>query len=365
MNESKFITGAVGEQGQRRQPASSTREFNDKQGSKNKEEFLGARFFLAPMAGWTNLPYRRLCHRGGSEFSTTELVSARGIVYNGLEPAWRYLQIDPATEGAVAIQLFGSEPEDFVKAFEVLRAEPRLQDISAIDINMGCPVKKVCQTGAGSALMLTPLKAAAVIAALKPLCERENLLLTAKFRKAYAKNDNNAVEFALALAGAGADRLCLHARTAAQMYSGQADWSLFAEVKGALAAHGYKDLPLVANGDIKSRSDCEQIYRDSQVDAFMIGRAATGDPYIFNRIKEPDFVEPVPAEKVDDLLRCYREMSMLFGEYTTAREFRALIMPWLKGFKSATELRRQCTTLSSAQEWESFIRSLENFFGVL
>lgn len=94
------------------------------------------------MAGFSHLPFRRLCHKGQCDFNTTELVSARGIIYNGLEPSWRYLLIDPESEGPVAIQLFGSEPDDFVRACDKIMADPILKQCTTIDINMGCPVKK-------------------------------------------------------------------------------------------------------------------------------------------------------------------------------------------------------------------------------
>lgn len=324
-------------------------------------EFREQRYFLAPMAGFSHLPFRRLCHNGQCDFNTTELVSARGIVYNGLQPSWRYLLIDPQTEGPVAIQLFGSEADDFLRACEQIMADPILQQCTAIDINMGCPVKKVCQTGAGSALMLNPDKAVSIVRALKKYLAGSGIFVTAKFRKGYYADDNTAVDFALALAEAGADRLCLHARTAKQMYSGHADWSLFASVKTALIKHGFAEIPFIANGDIKSLADCQKIKDMADVDGFMIGRAACGDPWIFQTIKNGQ--STVSAEqRIAALKQCLLEMCEFFGEYTACHEFRSLIMPWIKGRAQASALRQVCGQIANLYGWLEFLDNLVNFY---
>lgn len=327
----------------------------------SQTEFQSQQYFLAPMAGFSHLPFRRLCHKGQCDFNTTELVSARGIVYNGLAPSWRYLKIDPATEGPVAIQLFGAEVDDFLYACEKIMSDPVLSKCAAIDINMGCPVKKVCQTGAGSALMLTPTKAANIIRELKRYLSFSSVFVTAKFRKGFYAEDNTAVNFALTLAEAGVDRLCLHARTAKQMYSGHADWSLFAEVKTALCKNGFNHIPFIANGDIKSQADCLQIKEMADVDGFMIGRAACGNPWIFQTMKTAK--DTVTAmQRVTALKECLLEMCEFFGEYTACHEFRSLIMPWLKGRNNSSVLRQTCGQIATLNDWLTFLDKLIDFF---
>lgn len=327
----------------------------------SRAEFQAQKYFLAPMAGFSHLPFRRLCHNGQCDFNTTELVSARGIVYNGLEPSWRYLMIDPLTEGPVAIQLFGSEVDDFLYACEKIIADPILQQCAAIDINMGCPVKKVCQTGAGSALLLTVDKAANIVKALKRYLADSGIFVTAKFRKGYYATDNTAVDFALHLAEAGVDRLCLHARTAKQMYSGKADWPLFADVKSALVKHGFADVPFLANGDIKTQADCLLLKDMANVDGFMIGRAACGNPWIFQTLKTGE--DTVSGdERVKALRQCLLEMCAYFGEYTACHEFRSLIMPWLKGRHNSALLRQRCGQIANLADWLAFLEELANFF---
>lgn len=325
------------------------------------EEFKKQRLFLAPMAGYSNLPFRRLCHGGGVDFNTTELVSARGIVYNGLEPSLRYLLIDEDTEGPAAIQLFGCDADDFYIAVQKILDNPTLSRCSAIDINMGCPVKKVCQTGAGAALMQKPEQAVKIVQKLQPLCAGAGKYLTCKFRKGYLQEENTAAEFALALAEAGVDRICIHARTAKQMYAGKADWAVFATVKNKLLTHGFGYLPLIANGDIKSAADCRTIQDMAEVSGFMIGRAACGNPYIFAEIKNPEF--KVTAErKIEDLQTCYLQMTEMLGEITAGKEFRSMIMPWIKGYAHSTAYRQLCGKLTYKSEWLNFFPTLLDLF---
>ena len=160
---------------------------------------------LAPMAGFSSLPFRIICNRMGASYCPTELVSARSIRYNGIGKSLRYMRISPSEEGITAIQLFGSEPEDFEAAIETIMSTPVLQDVSIIDINMGCPVPKVVKTGSGSALMESPDKAAAIVKVCKKTLESvcRNVPVTVKTRIGYNAEDKGKPDFAKALADAG------------------------------------------------------------------------------------------------------------------------------------------------------------------
>lgn len=246
---------------------------------------LSNNIWLAPMAGTSDLTYRRICRRCGAGLTVTELVSARGIRYSGVEGAnFRYLVIDPA-EKPVWIQLFGFDPADFRSACEQIAAHPLLRQCSGIDINMGCPVKKVIQTGAGSALMRTPDTAAAIVRTVRETAEAAGTgwSVSVKIRKGFAAGDCAAPAFAVAMAEAGADLITVHGRTADQLYSGTADWRCIAETRAALRAAGYT-LPLIANGDVTDAASARAILRATGADGLMIGRAAQGNPWIFRTV---------------------------------------------------------------------------------
>lgn len=243
--------------------------------------------WLAPMAGTSDLTYRRICRRYGAGLTVTELVSARGIRYSGVEGAnFRYLVIDPA-EKPVWIQLFGFDPDDFRSACEQIAAHPLLRQCDGIDINMGCPVRKVIQTGAGSALMRTPDTAAAIVRAVRKAADAAGTgwSVSVKIRKGFGPGDCTAPAFAVAMAEAGADLITIHGRTADQLYSGTADWDAIAKTRAALRSAGHI-LPLIANGDVTDAASARAILRATGADGLMIGRAAQGNPWIFRAVTD-------------------------------------------------------------------------------
>ena len=188
---------------------------------------------LSPMAGFSSLPFRIICNEMGTAYCPTELVSARSIRYNGIDKSLRYMRISPSEEGITAIQLFGSEPEDFTAAIETIMSTPVLQEVSIIDINMGCPVPKVVKTGSGSALMEDPSRAAAIVKACKKALEGicRNIPVTVKTRIGYNADDKGKPDFAKALADAGCDMLCVHGRTRPQMYHGESSNEAIASMR--------------------------------------------------------------------------------------------------------------------------------------
>ncbi|MDD2533463.1 MAG: tRNA dihydrouridine synthase DusB [Eubacteriales bacterium] len=329
---------------------------------------------LAPMAGTTDATYRPICHGLGAGLVVTELVSARGITYDpDLKRSWRYLEITPEAEKPVAIQLFGADPDDFYRAILKIHENPILSQCDLIDINMGCPVPKVVRGGEGSALMKTPDIAARVIeasvralatiagagadvssagsAAVKPL--------TVKFRKGWDAESVNAVEFAQICQNAGTAAITIHARTRDQFYSGKADWEIIAAVKAAV------QIPVYGNGDLNNLGDARKMIDQTGVDGLMIGRAALGNPWIFDQLQTElgggIWSPPSAAEKAAMMRRHVYGLSQHLGEFTGVTEMRKQLAAYLRGTRDAAHwknLAMQAKTLADVEtvlnDWLDF-----------
>jgi tRNA-dihydrouridine synthase B len=309
---------------------------------------------LAPMAGTSSVVFRSICHRYGADFSTTELVSARGIAYkHSLEPSFRYLELDPVHGGPCSIQLFGYEPEDFSRAVPMILEDPRLSSAMAIDINMGCPVPKVVKTGAGSALMKNWLLASQIIEATVRACEPYHKPVTVKFRKGWDELQSDTVGFAKMCIDSGAKGLTLHARTRDQMYRGRADWNCIAEVKSATAHTG---IPLIGNGDVNDGTSAKAMMELTGVDGVAIGRAAQGNPYIFSQIRafidgrDSALYVPTPEERVSVMLEHLAGLISHIGEAQACKEMRSQIAYYFKGQRFASEYKAAAMSADSFDE---------------
>ena len=309
---------------------------------------------LSPMAGFSSLPFRIICNEMGAGYSPTELVSARSIRYNGIDKSLRYMRISPSEEGITAIQLFGSEPEDFQAAIRTIMATPVLQEVKIIDINMGCPVPKVVKTGSGSALMEDAARASAIVKACKTtlaeLCL--NVPVTVKTRIGYNAEDKGKPGFAKALADAGCDMICVHGRTRPQMYHGDSSNEALALMREAV--RGY-DIPFFANGDITDVSSAKKIIEETGCDGIMIGRAARGNPWIFEQVaaglagKEmPAF--PDIADRKNMLIRELEGRLKYLPEDVAVREFRSVMPFYIKGIPGSAQLKVKLCGATGAEE---------------
>lgn len=209
----------------------------------NLDTYLATPLWLAPMAGVTDRAFRSLCLRHGAGLTFSEMVSAKGLEYNGVKT---FALTDPAEDEAVlAVQLFGSEPDCMAR--QAVRVAERLGDrLALIDVNMGCPVRKVVRRGEGSALMQTPKLASDII---RSIVDAVDVPVTAKFRSGWTNEEKNAVDFAKRLEQAGVSLVSVHGRSARQMYRGNADWDVIAQVKEAVA------IPVAGSGDVFSHDD--------------------------------------------------------------------------------------------------------------
>lgn len=300
---------------------------------------------LAPMASVADTAYRTLNMEHGACMCTGELVSAKGLCY-GSKGSAELCRITPA-ERPMGLQLFGSEPEFIAEAVKLLLPyEP-----DWIDLNMGCPVPKVVNGGAGSALMRDPQLAAKLVQAA--VNAAGNTPVTVKMRIGWDESSINAMEFAKTVEGAGAAAICVHGRTRTQFYNGTADWSQIAAVKQAVS------VPVIGNGDVKSGRDCLQMYEETGCDLVMVGRATYGNPWIFEEITAAvegrDFTPPTIEERLNEMLRHIRMMLAKSekSETLAMREVRKHALWYLRGRPGAAAFRAACCDLRSYADAEA------------
>lgn len=300
---------------------------------------------LAPMAGYTDRAMRLVCREWGCEYSVTEMVSAKAVVYND-KKTFSLAKILP-DEGPVAIQIFGSEPEIMAEAAARLEKPEEGAFPSAIDINMGCPVHKIFSNGEGSALMKSPELIERIVRATK---QAVSIPVTVKLRSGIDQKSINAIECALAAEEGGASMVCLHGRTRVQMYGGAANREIIKNVKQRL------HIPLVANGDITSAEAALTMLSDTGADGIAIGRGAVGNPFIFSEI-----LSALNGERCESVTLNTRAKTALFhlktaisdkGEATATAEARKQIALYLKGFRGAANLRGKINTATTYGEIE-------------
>ena len=279
---------------------------------------LHGRLTLAPMAGVTDFAFRRVCRELGAALTTTEMVSAKALVYK--DEKTKSLLYIPEGERPCAVQIFGHEPEIMAEAAPMAL---ELSGAEILDINMGCPVGKIVKSGDGSALMRDPELAGRIIERVKKAVDKP---VTVKFRKGWDNGSVNAVDFARMCQQAGADAIAVHGRTRTQMYAGRADWDIIKAVKQAV------NIPVTANGDIFEPEDAEHILRYTGCDLAMIGRGSFGNPWLFQRanaLLEGKEIPELPPlrERIDLAVGQIEELSQYAGERIACLEARHQL-PW-------------------------------------
>ncbi len=285
---------------------------------------------LAPMAGFSDAPFRLLCREYGAAWAVTEMVSSMGVVMNGKKS----FEIGEPYSGEpnLVIQLFGSDPQIMAEAGAKLYEEFKPV---ALDINMGCPVPKIVKNGGGACLLQTPDLAHDLIQALDKAVP---VPVSAKIRLGWDKY--NAIEVAKALESGGAASVALHGRTRAQAYTGQADWDKIEEVSSQLS------IPLIGSGDVISKAMFDE--RKHKAKGIMIGRGAIGRPWIFQEVLGGQSLE------IPEIVRLAYRHSLLnvewYGEHTGMRQMRGVLPHYFKGFAGANRVRQQITQVSSLDD---------------
>lgn len=329
-------------------------------------------FILAPLAGITDAPFRRICGEMSAAMVYSEMVSAKGLWYKDKNTD-KLLDILPG-EAPVSYQIFGHEPEIVAEAVQMLNRRPHV----LLDINMGCPVPKIVRNEEGSALMRKPELAYEVVHAAVEASEKP---VTVKIRAGWNDAEKNAVEVARAIEAAGAAAVAVHGRTREQFYSGSADWTVIADVKQAVS------IPVIGNGDVTDIASARRMMQETGCDLVMIGRGALGNPWIFEQLawawEHGEFDSacgtggraasdaqaamqgeatapklPDKQEKIRMMLRHFDDVCALKGEYTAVREMRKHVGWYLKGLPGAAAFRGKINQINDAAALAEAIRNI-------
>lgn len=300
---------------------------------------------LAPLAGYSDAPFRAVCRRRGADLTFTEMISADSLALarpqsKGFQKTLGLLDAEP-DDHPLAAQLFGKDPEHLAAACRIIQNERPLE---WIDLNAGCPVRKVVNSGHGVALMRDPLLLGQIVRRMR---QATSLPLTVKLRAGAEKI--NVLDCASICMREGADAVIVHPRTRAQMFGGVANWSLIAAVKQALS------IPVIGNGDVQSGADAVRLLASTHCDAVMIGRAAVARPWIFQQIKAVLAGEPEPPECNGKqrlaLLKEHVALSLRYkGESRTAKEMRKFALFLIKGMSGAAAARRDIASAGGIEE---------------
>ncbi|HTP28345.1 MAG TPA: tRNA dihydrouridine synthase DusB [Anaeromyxobacteraceae bacterium] len=309
------------------------------------------RFFLAPLAGVSDRPFRKICRDHGASFSYTEMVSAHGLIH-GNEQTERYLDRDPE-EVPFAVQLFGAEPAVLARGAEVAVE----RGAALIDINMACPAKKVCRTGAGAALAREPERVRAAVEAVRAAT---GVPVSVKIRAGWDEGTVNCVEVAQAAEAGGASAVALHGRTRAQFYQGRARWELIGAVKRALR------VPVLGSGDVFSADDALRMVEQTGCDGVLVARGACGNPWIFRElaVAERGEVRPRPPSREEWMKVVLRHLDLqieqghrenpsgddIAVEHRALRELRKHLIWYTRGHRGGVRFRRDAARLKTADD---------------
>jgi nifR3 family TIM-barrel protein len=304
---------------------------------------------LAPMAGISNLPFRLIARSFGCTLAFTEMISANGLVRK-TDKTFEYLRTC-VEDKPLGVQIFGADPDIMAQAACIVANN----GAELIDINMGCPVKKVIRAGAGAILMQDPNRAGSIIKAVR---KAVTIPVTVKIRSGWSGRSINAVEIAHVAENSGADAITIHARTADQGFSDVADWGVITEVKKTV------NIPVIGNGDIWQPQDAIKMLRETSCDAVVVGRGALGNPWIFKGIKQiisghKEDYRPELAQRLEIIKKHWEMETEFSGKKVAERNFRKHLLWYTKGLEGSSRFRQ---LVGKLKDWESIMDELNEYF---
>lgn len=309
---------------------------------------LKNKVIIAPLAGYTNYSYRKIMREFGASLCYTEMISAKGINFKNK----RTLEMTKIEEDdhLVNMQLFGGTKEDLVKAAIYI---DKYSDCDIIDLNMGCPVKKVLKAKSGSYLLKDPDNIYEIV---KAVVESVSKPVTVKIRLGQTKNTINVLEVAKKIEKAGASAICIHGRTQSDLYKGKANYDYIRIVKEQVK------IPVIANGDIKSIEDAKYVLDYTKCDAIMIGRSSIGNPWliqnIVNHFEGKELLEPTAIEKIQMVKKHYALLKDEMGEKLAILNLRSLFSRYLKGL-DVKEYKLRLMKITKEQEMNDLFKEME------
>jgi len=316
---------------------------------------LNSKVIIAPMAGMTNIPFRKVLRKHMKGLICAEMVSDKGLCYQN-QKTLEMIKVDK-DEGQITMQVFGGEVESLVAAAKFIDEN---SDCTFIDINMGCPVRKVLKTGGGANLLNYPDKVKEIVESVVKAVKKP---VTVKIRTGFDNDSINYLEIGKIVQEAGASAITLHGRTRAQFYEGKADWNAIKELKEHL------DIPVVGNGDVATLDDAIRMFEETSVDAIMIGRGILGNPWLAGQIENylitgERLPEPTETQKIEQAIEHLTILVEEYGEKIGVTQMRGHGSWYIKGLNDNARVRRELNKATSYDEmkkiFENYLEYLEN-----
>ncbi|MFV0255352.1 MAG: tRNA dihydrouridine synthase DusB [Erysipelotrichaceae bacterium] len=310
------------------------------------------RIIVGPMAGVSNIAFREIAHEFGAGLICTEMISDKGIQYHNQKT--KEMTKISNNEGLISMQIFGHDVDSMVNIAQYLDQETTC---NIIDINMGCPVAKVVNSGSGSALMKNPELAYDIVSAVVSAVSKP---VSVKMRLGWDNNSINVVEFAQLMEKAGASALTIHARTRAKMYSGVADWSLIKTVKEIVK------IPVIGNGDVVSVEKAQQLLEETGCDAVMIARGVLGKPWLISEclsvIDDPSYQKEITLkDKFEIIDRHTKRLISIKGEKIAIKEMRSQVAWYLHGLAGNNKVKEMVNKTESYSELNEILSEYQEW----